>query len=82
MENNTPIQGNDPRKNKDKPETTWQEAYDMTGADGKPMRVLRVHLSDDPNSPVYFHGIPEAYKGGATKREDLPADFIGDPEKI
>ena len=74
-----PIQGNDPRKNYEKPETTWQESYFITGADGNPLKVLRVHVSDDPNSAVYFNGIPEMYKGGAVKRDNLEPDFIGDP---
>ena len=81
MENNEvfPIQGNDPRPNGEKPEQTWQEAYDIETADGGTMRVLAVHVGADATTPVYFRGIPEAYKGGAVKRDNLAADFVGDP---
>ena len=73
------IQGNDPRKNIEKPKTTWQKAYDMDMGKEKPVRVLEVHVNDNPESDVYFRGIPEAYKGGAVYRENLPDDFVGDP---
>jgi hypothetical protein len=76
---NFPIQGNDPRANGEKPKTTWQRAYPITMADGKEARILEVHVNDDPFSPVYFRGIPEMYKGGAVYRENLAADFVGDP---
>lgn len=80
MENqNFPIQGNDQRPNAEKPKTSWQKAHSITGANGEPMRVLEVHVNDDPNSPIYFNGVPEMYKGGAVYRENLAADFIGDP---
>ena len=76
---NFPIQGNDPRQNVDKPAATFQKAYFMTGADGKDFQVLEVHISEEENSPVYFRGVPEAYNGGATFREQLAPDFVGDP---
>lgn len=76
-----PIQGNDPRKNSEKPKTTWQEAYDADLGGAEPTRILAVHVSDEPTSPVYFRGIPEAYKGGAVNRPELNPDFVGDPEE-
>jgi hypothetical protein len=75
---NSEIQGNDQRLNSAKPKTTYQRAYDAEMASGVIMRVLEVHISDDAFSHVYFRGIPEAYKGGAVYRENLPADFVGD----
>jgi len=74
-----PIQGNDPRENSEKPKTTWQKAYDKELENGETMRVLEVHVNDDENSPLYYNGIPEEYKGGAVYRDNLPADFVGDP---
>jgi hypothetical protein len=79
MSKDFPIQGSDSRLNSEKPKTTWQEAYDAKMADGSDVRILAVHVSDDPTSAVYFRGVPEAYKGGAVHREELAPDFVGDP---
>lgn len=73
---NFPIQGNDTRKNIDKPRTTWQRAYDVLLSDGSTMRALEVHVNDDPSSPVYFNGDPNLYKGGAVYHEELENDAI------
>ena len=69
MENYT--QGNDPRMNSEKPETTYQMYSPVTGN-------LMVLVSDDKGSPVYFLGDPKDYKGGAVHQEKLGEDFIGD----
>ncbi len=78
MDNQFPIQGHDERLNSEKPKATWQESYDMETAHGT-MRVLAVHVGEDRNSHVYYRGIPESYKGGATYRPELAPDFVGDP---
>ena len=41
-----------------KPRSTWQTAY--------PNGMLKVHVSADPNSEVYFFGAKEDYDGTAT----------------
>lgn len=55
----------DTRLNNEKPKTTYQEAY-WANVNGEQVRMLKVHVSDDPNSEVYFHGLAEDYLGGAT----------------
>ena len=55
-------QDNDPRTNEEKPKTTWQVYTPATG-------ILKVMLTDDPSSSIYFEGKPEDYKGGATFKE-------------
>lgn len=57
-------QDNDPRTNAEKPLTTWQQYV----CDDK---LLTVHVSDDPNSSIYFQGAPEDYKGGAVQNRDI-----------
>jgi len=50
-----------------KPLTTWQHYNSKTG-------VLTVHVSDDPNSDIYYRGPAEHYDGSATReatKEDL-----------
>lgn len=74
-----PIQGNDPRINADKPKTSWQECSEPNENGEK---ILTVHTTDDPNSPIYFKGNAEDYKGGAVFREELAPDFVGDPVEI
>lgn len=82
MSNEYPIQGSDPRQNIDKPKAVWEEAYDADLGGDKPTRVLAVHTSEDPTSTVYFRGLPELYKGGATYRPELAPDFVGDPIEL
>ena len=76
---NFPIQGHDWRKNSEKPLTTFQESFPITLENGGTMQVLQVHISDDPNSPLYFRGIPDAYLGGAVYRAEKAEDLIDNP---
>ena len=43
-----------------KPEATWQEFDSVEN-------ILTVHTENDPNSSIYFKGLPEDYDGTATE---------------
>ena len=64
-------QGFDPRQNCEKPETTWQKFETEKN-------ILTVHLTDDPNSPIYYQGAPIGYYNGAVRNNSKPDYFIGD----
>lgn len=55
-----------------KPKTSWQTAY--TNKEGE--RILRVHVSNDPKSDVYFEGPPHWYDGTATHNPLFPSWFL------
>lgn len=64
-------QGNDPRQNCEKPNTTWQKFETEKN-------ILTVHLTDDPNSPIYYQGEPIGYYNGAVRNPNKPDHFVGD----
>lgn len=43
-----------------KPASTWQHFDKETG-------ILTVHVSESPDSPIYFQGLPEDYDGTAVE---------------
>ena len=69
MENFT--QGNDPRQNGEKPETTWQKFEQEAN-------ILTVYRGANDLSGVYYKGAPEGYFNGAVKNPAKPLDFVGD----
>jgi len=65
------IQGNDPRKNIDKPKATWQQYVPQTD-------TLTVHVSEDPKSAIYFNGVPSMYNNGAAYQSDKADDYVSE----
>jgi hypothetical protein len=51
------------------PETSWQTYNTIEN-------ILTVHVSDDPESAIYFQGLPEDYDGGATFPQIKSSEYI------